>query len=297
MSPQKATLVLLAAAAAGAATAVVALRVWDARRPPRAEPVPPLTAAPAPLPTPGPSQTPTATVEPTAPAAEAPTPQPAEASPPAPLAARTPVPPRPAASAPASNSRIPGLLAQAAAESAAGRPESAAAAYDAVLALDPKQPAAQAGKAAALATAAALRRSFSFGVGSAERREPGGGSAPRGFESDGMDVRHAAQVPGRVDFEVTPARVKPGDSFTVRVYLVNTGKKEIGVQDLVLVETVNGKTSAGPAAVLAAQVPTRQRALVGMRAGTWAADASSWTLEARVASDRGDVYRNLLAWK
>ena len=46
------------------------------------------------------------------------------------------------------------------------------------------------------------------------------------FEVDGLDVKRAARIQGRTELEGTPARIKPGDTYQVKIYVRNQSKKK-----------------------------------------------------------------------
>ena len=88
-----------------------------------------------------------------------------------------------------------------------------------MLKLDPQNGRAVEGKAAAQAGAASLRRSF------VSDRTTLSGKAAKvdglgGFDTEGVTVAKVPDYSGRLEFEVSPARVMPGDRYTVRDFLV-----------------------------------------------------------------------------
>jgi len=137
--------------------------------------------------------------------------------------------------------------------------EAAIAAYDQALALDPANAAAQTGKQAAvgarsMAEAAASGprpgvKAFVAGRTEAKGTEQGGG--PAGFEdSAGVDVKKgtaAAELPGKILFDASPAAPKPGDRFRVTVLLSNEGSQPIQLAaSMTVVTIVDGKRMSGP---------------------------------------------------
>jgi hypothetical protein len=61
--------------------------------------------------------------------------------------------------------------------------------------------------------------------------------------------------------------------------------------------TLNGTLSAGPVAPRLREVAPRQRDVIGVFSDTWKPTVASWAMDVTVTSDRGDVYKNQVAWK
>ncbi|HET7292114.1 MAG TPA: IPT/TIG domain-containing protein [Vicinamibacteria bacterium] len=118
-----------------------------------------------------------------------------------------------------------------------------------------------------------------------------------GFDTDGVAVKRAPDVVGRVDFEVMPAQVKPGDRFTVNVYLINDGRKDIKLKDMFVATNVNGRLVSGPATPRAREVGPKKKAVIGSFSDTWRDTIATWAMDVTVTSDRGDVYKNQVIWK
>ena len=118
-----------------------------------------------------------------------------------------------------------------------------------------------------------------------------------GFDTTGVDVKRAPDVVGRVDFEVTPSQVRPGDRFTVNVYLINDGRKDIKLKDMFVATSVNGRLVSGPAAPRAREVGPKKKAVIGSFSDTWRDTIATWAMDVTVTSDRGDVYKNQVIWK
>jgi hypothetical protein len=225
-----------------------------------------------------------------------PTPSPAKASPsPSPKVAATPassVTPGPSPEqvrAEALAAQVAGLVAQA---EAAARPDEALRLYQEVLKLDPQNTKALAGKAVAEVAAVASRKRFAVGHTSVQ----GGKSKAdvSGFDSADVQVLDA---PGRIDFEVTPASVKAGDNYSVRVFFTNDGKKAIKLKSLSVVTLANGGRAGGPSSPRVREVAPQQRALLDEASGVWKEGTASFSVEVLVMSERGDSYRNQVAWK
>ena len=95
-------------------------------------------------------------------------------------------------------------------------------------------------------------RGFASGktVASSTETKPGG-SVPDGFENTpGVDVKKgstAADLPGKIDFDIESGHVpKPGERYTVKVFLVNEGNAPIQLRDMFVTTTINGKKVGAP---------------------------------------------------
>lgn len=225
-------------------------------------------------------------------------PRPSASPRPSPKAAATPpvaTPPPSAPPAQQSASQVASLLGQAAAAVTARQFEAALTAFDEVLKIDPQNASAGQGRAAAQASAAAYKRSFAPGRTSLSGKEAKADLG--GFDTAGVKVAKVPDYSGRIEFEVTPPRVLPGDSYTVRVFLVNDGKKAFKIGSVTVATLVNGSRSGGPIAARAREIEPRDRVLLDERTAEWASGTTSWTLEAVVGSDRDATLTNRLNWR
>jgi hypothetical protein len=255
---------------------------------------PPPPATPTPVPTPTPVSTPRAT----------PTPAPTPQTTPTPAATRpTPATPPPGPSAEQLLAQqkareAESLLAQAETALGARQYDAAVTRLDEVLRLDPANARATALRPDAVRRRDLARRRFVPGrtVVQGQKSQQTGGLA--GFETDDADLRKAPDFLGRVDFEMTPASgIGPGDAWTLKIYVVNEGKKPIRVNGLVLGTTVNGAGSGGPLPTRVREIAPQQRALVAETAGTWAEGTTSWSAEVTVTGGKGESLKNTIAWR
>jgi hypothetical protein len=127
------------------------------------------------------------------------------------------------------------------------------------------------------------------------KRASGGGVA--GFEAEGVALKRAPDVLGRVEFDVQPAQVKPGDRFTVQVFLINDGKKDIKLKDMFVATSINGRLVSGPGALRTKEVGPKDRQVIASFSDTWRDTIATWAMDVTVTSDRGDVYKNQVIWK
>jgi hypothetical protein len=122
-------------------------------------------------------------------------------------------------------------------------------------------------------------------------------SALAGFDAAGVDLKRAPEVPGRLDFEIMPSRVKAGDRYTVTAFLINDGSKAVHIKEMFAATTRNGVLSAAPVPPKNRDVSPRQRQVIGVFSDVWSADVVAWAMDITVTSDRGDVYKNQVTWK
>jgi len=269
---------------------------------------PPATVAPEPPPPAPMEEAVTIVKSPAATLAAAPSPA-AGRSPapsPSPKAAATPTP-RPGASAaptaPAGPSaeavkaqQVAALLGQADNAAAGYGYDAAASLFEEALKLDPQNARASAGRAAALAVAATFKKTFVAGrtsvqSGKADKRNMAG------FDSEDVSLGKAPDYSGRIEFEVSPRSVKPGDNYTARAFLTNDGKKSFKIGALTVTTTANGSKSGGAASPPVKEVQPQQRVALQEVPGVWQEGTTSWNLEVAVVSDRGDTFKNTVTWR
>jgi hypothetical protein len=260
---------------------------------------------PEPLPTPSPVGVPSpmATSTPLPPVVPAPTPRPVETPPPAPPPVATPLPTPVSTPTPAPTldpARVATLVAEGEAALAEGRLEAAGERFGAALALDAGDARARRGQARVATTRLGLTRTFVPEIPSAEGAE-GKVKALQGFEDlQGMDVRKAVKVPARAELEGGPSRVKPGDSYTVRIFLRNQDakkKQKLRVARVNVQRIVNGKASPVAVDWKPIEVKHRERPLLASLTDRWEDDVTSWQLVVKVYAEGGDSYENRLVWK
>jgi hypothetical protein len=174
--------------------------------------------------------------------------------------------------------------------------DAAFALYEQALKADPSHAPAQSGRAAVNAARLAARKVFMPGrtiVQTQSAKSDLGG----GFDTADVSVKKSPDFSGRIDFSVSPARVKPGDSYTMQIFLVNEGKKPIKISGVTLTTNVNGSRSAKPVAGRVKEVAPAQRALLEEVPGVWPEDVNWWSAEVVVNANKGDSLKNTLNWK
>lgn len=196
-------------------------------------------------------------------------------APPTPLTTPTP-PPRPLATptpAPTADpARIAALVAEGERALDEGKLTEADERFGLVLALAPAEARGRVGKARVATTRLGLARTFVPDLPSSEAEQGRVESVPGFKDLEGMDVRKAVKVPGRAELEAAPERVKPGDSYTVRVYLRNQDTKKKQKLRIVHVKarnTVNGQDSAVEVSWKPLEVKHRERPLIASLSGRW----------------------------
>ena len=196
---------------------------------------------------------------------------------------------------------VSALVAQAERSAAAKEYERAAELYDQALAIEPKNAKAAAGRLA-MAAELAARHTFVTGetlvVASGETKVDGKkGVMPLGFDGGGANAGVAPKVAADIEFEVVPARVKPGDPYAVKVYLRNRGKKSIKIREMRIASSSNGARSEATVTPKMAEVPPELMALLTEVPSIWKSGVSGWSMEVAVRSNHGDVYKNHVTWK
>jgi hypothetical protein len=227
---------------------------------------------------------------------------------PSPVSSRAPVapPPTQVAAAPPPVTAAPvapppavvaaAIVSRAEAARSAGDLNAAAELFEQALRADPGNAAATSGQAAVTAARAAARKAFMPGrtvvQTQAAKSDLGGG-----FDTADVSVKKAPDFSGRIEFAVSPPRVKPGDSYAVQIFLVNEGKKAIKVSGVSVTTNLNGSKSGRSVASPVKEVPPSQRALLGELPGVWPEDVNWWSAEVMVTANKGDSLKNLLTWK
>jgi hypothetical protein len=253
--------------------------------------------------------TPVEVVIPVKPSTPAPTSTPGKTPTPAktPTPGKTPTPAKiPAATATASAealraqqqaAQVNGLVAQAEAAYSSQRFEAAIGFYDEALRIDPREARATAGHQAATAAAFCWKRSFVPGRTVVKSARGGSDSNLQGFESTDVKVARAPDYSGLVEFVVSPARVKPGDGYSVRVSLTNDGKKAFRITSATVTAVVNGERSPVPTTPPAGDVAPRQAGALAQLGGSWLESTRSWTLEVTVSTAHGEAFSNQVSWR
>jgi serine/threonine protein kinase len=213
--------------------------------------------------------------------------------------------------------QLNGFIATADSALAGQKYDEAIAGYDRALGVDPNNIRAINGKSAAVQARALAQintgggggggtrpagRGFASGktVASSTETKPGG-AVPDGFENTpGVDVKKgstAADLPGKIAFDISPATPKPSERYTVNVFLVNEGNAPIQLRDMFVTTTINGKKVGAPVPPQTRDVAPQQRAIVMSTSEAWKEDTTSWQMEITIHTARGERYTNQVTWK
>jgi hypothetical protein len=160
---------------------------------------------------------------------------------------------------------------------------------------------AQAGASGSGTTRPSAGRAFVASRTAAQSLETRTGNVPEGFEdSPGVNVKkgtQAAELPGKINFDIDPDAVKAGERYSVKVYLVNEGLAPIQIRDMIVTTKINGKGVSGPVPPQTRDVAPGQRALLMNTTELWKEETSSWSMEVAVRTVRGERYTNQVEWK
>jgi hypothetical protein len=114
-----------------------------------------------------------------------------------------------------------------------------------------------------------------------------------GFETTDVTTQRPPRFEGKIEFEVLPSEVRPGEPFVVRLHLVNEGRRSVRVKDIELSTVEDGRRTRAPAEVLQGEVDPQHRALVAEYAGVWS-PVDSWSLEAEATVEGDERVRSRL---
>ena len=198
------------------------------------------------------------------------------------------------------HARVASLVAEGEAALSQGKLDEASGHFADALALDPDSAAARKGAVRAATTKLGLTRTLVPDISSSEGAE-GKIKQMDGFEDvEELNVKRAVRVPGRTELDSARSHLKPGDDYTVSIYLRNQSKKKkrnIKISNVNVHRIVNDKDATVSVAWNPIEVLPNQRGLVATLTGAWEEDVSSWALNVRLLSENGDIYENQLVWK
>jgi len=195
--------------------------------------------------------------------------------------------------------------------------DSAIAAYDAVLDLDPTNGAATAGRSQAvglkqqvqldrqrreeLAQKAAVAPTRTIVESKTEFTALGGQEAPKGFEMGNVEVKRATSAPtfpAELTIEVNPVNAQPGQPYVLLVRVHNAGNQTIHIKSLELVSSYGGRTIGKGQQIpaRAAQVSPRATAVLHEVSGTWTEEQNKGSIVANVALVGGGSLTKSISW-
>jgi tetratricopeptide (TPR) repeat protein len=120
-----------------------------------------------------------------------------------------------------------------------------------------------------------------------------GGAGPAGFDVSEVQTSRAPQFNGRMEFEVLPPAVRPGEPFVVRIHLRNVGRKSVKIRALQIAAVVDGRRTPALAKLLLREVQGLSRGLVAEYSGVWNGERD-WRLEAVVTADKDEMVASSL---
>jgi tetratricopeptide (TPR) repeat protein len=121
---------------------------------------------------------------------------------------------------------------------------------------------------------------------------PGGGG-PAGFDPPEVRTSRTPQFNGRVEFEVLPPAVRPGEPFVVRIHLRNEGRKSVKIRSLQIAAVVDGRRTPALPKLLLREVQGQSRGLVAEYSAVWDG-ARDWMLETVVTADKDETVASRL---
>ncbi|MCL4817872.1 MAG: serine/threonine protein kinase [Vicinamibacteria bacterium] len=122
-----------------------------------------------------------------------------------------------------------------------------------------------------------------------------GKGGPAGFDTAG--VTKPAEFVGQVLFEPSPDTVRPGEPFTVRVVMVNEGRKGVDLKSVSANAYAGGRRIPLTAALAVTELKPGQRAVVTEIQASLPENVPSWLLDVTITSDKGENYRSQLTLK
>jgi tetratricopeptide (TPR) repeat protein len=122
-----------------------------------------------------------------------------------------------------------------------------------------------------------------------------GKKGPAGFDTEDVNVNPEFRC--QIRFEAAPPAVRPGEDYSVKIFMINKGEKTLRIRDVTLTTTVDGSRSTRPASPETKEVSAGDAAGLAEVSGAIDEGVSSWALEAVVSSPKGDVCSNHLTWK
>lgn len=104
------------------------------------------------------------------------------------------------------------------------------------------------------------------------------------------------EITGTMELEVTPVSIAVGEQYTVKIYLTPTNDKPWKLRNIAVTTRKDAKPGPSlPATLLVTTVNRGERTLVAEVGGTWEPVLTSWVLDAKVTTDRGDTISNKVA--
>jgi serine/threonine protein kinase/tetratricopeptide (TPR) repeat protein len=118
---------------------------------------------------------------------------------------------------------------------------------------------------------------------------------PAGFDTEDVNVNPEFRC--QIRFEASPPAVRPGEDYTIRIFMLNKGDKTLKIRDMTLTTSANGSPSSKPSTPQAREVPGGGASPLADVSGSIDEGVTSWSLDAVVSSPKGDVCSNRITWK
>jgi len=143
---------------------------------------------------------------------------------------------------------------------------------------------------------AALRARRRFVPGRTVVRTKESESAPAGFDTGDVAVAEAPRNFGDLSFEVDPVSPRPGEPYSIKLFISNTGRRKLKTQSVSLVQKVDGETKPEVWAP-ELELGPGERALLKEVTGSWPEGVDAWRLQVTVQTATGDKLECRLSWR
>jgi hypothetical protein len=115
-------------------------------------------------------------------------------------------------------------------------------------------------------------------------------------QNPGNQRAKAAEIAAAMELEVVPLAIGVGESYTVKVYLTPSNDKPFKLRSVAFMIRRNSQSGPWTPTTLLATTPARgERTQIAELHGSWEADTSTWVLEVKATTDRGDTISNKVA--
>jgi predicted Ser/Thr protein kinase len=118
------------------------------------------------------------------------------------------------------------------------------------------------------------------------------------MEKKGLSGAGSPEFTGTLELDVSPERIAPGDTFKVKIFVTNTGKKTMKIRNLAATTRIN--RAPGPpltANLTQRDVEVGQKVQIGETSGTWDEKTETWILEVKIRNDKGDSCSNKVVFR
>ena len=114
-----------------------------------------------------------------------------------------------------------------------------------------------------------------------------------GFDQGDVSLHQAPEFQGRLEWTFAPPEVRPGDPYSLAVFLVNEGRKA-RVDRVTVTEITSAGRRGGMVVPGVRELRPGQRAVLYERTGVWPGEPGPWALEVVVTTSKGDACRGRL---